>query len=84
MPAAQRRLAGEPKARLDLFSQAAYMLGLVCHIGDSSVAGNKLRSSRWLEFPAVLVLLVPCTNQSTISRFLKDILACPPPQGASG
>ena len=38
------------------------VLGLVCHIGDSSVAGNQLRSSRMLEFLAVLVLLVPCTN----------------------
>ena len=38
---------------------AAYVLGLVlglvCHIGDSSVAGNQLRSSRMLEFLAVLV-----------------------------
>ena len=32
---------------------AAYMLGLACHIGDSSVAGNQLRSSRGLEFLAV-------------------------------
>ena len=39
------------------------MLGLVCHIGDSSVAGNQLRSSRMLEFLAVLVLLVPYINQ---------------------
>ena len=38
------------------------MLGLVCHIGDSSVAGNQLRSSRRLDFLAVLVLLVPGTN----------------------
>ena len=38
------------------------VLGLVCHIGDSGVAGNQLRSSRVLEFLAVLVLLVPCTN----------------------
>ena len=41
---------------------AAYMLGLVCHIGDSGVAGNQLRCSRMLEFLAVLILLVPCTN----------------------
>ena len=45
---------------------AAYVsglvLGLVCHISDSSVAGNQLFSSRMLEFLAILVLLVPCTN----------------------
>ena len=41
---------------------AAYVLGLVCHIGYSSVAGNQLRSSRMLELLAPLVLLVPCTN----------------------
>ena len=38
------------------------MLGLVCHTGDSSVAGNQLRSSRRLDFLAVLALLVPCTS----------------------
>ena len=37
---------------------APYMLGLVCHLGDSGVAGNQLRCSRWLDFLAVLVLLV--------------------------
>ena len=49
---------------------AAYLLGLVlglvCHIGDSSVVGILLRSSRMLEFHVVLVVLVvlvPCTNQ---------------------
>ena len=58
------------------------MLGLVLdlawHIANSSVAGNKLRSSRMLEFLAVLVLLVPCTT----SWSFQDILAQPPPQGA--
>ena len=39
------------------------VLGLVSHIGDSSVAGNQLRSSPLLEFLAALVLLVPCTSQ---------------------
>ena len=42
------------------------VLSLVCHIGDSSVVGNQLRSSRMLEFLVVLVLLVllvPYTNQ---------------------
>ena len=38
------------------------VLGLVCHIGDSSAAGNELRSSRMLEFLAVLDLLVPCAD----------------------
>ena len=41
------------------------VLGHVCHIGDSSVARDQLRSSRMLEFLVVLVvlaLLVPCTN----------------------
>ena len=38
---AQRRLAGESKPRPGASSYlAAYMLGLICHIGDSSVAGN--------------------------------------------
>ena len=45
---------------------AAYVVGLVhgpvCHIGDSSVAGNQLHSPRMLEFLAVIVLFVPCTN----------------------
>ena len=45
---------------------AAYMLGfvlgLVCHIGDSSVARNQLGSSRMPDSLAALVLLVPCTN----------------------
>ena len=36
------------------------MLGLVCHIIDSSVAENQLRTSCVLDFLAVLVLLVPC------------------------
>ena len=56
---------------------AAYVLGLVlglvCHIGDSSVAGNQLRSSRMLEFLAVLALLVPCTNQILDLDFMKKI-----------
>ena len=49
---------------------AAYVLGLVrglvCNIGDLGVDGNRLRSSRMLEFYFaldLLVLLVPCTNQ---------------------
>ena len=64
-----RRLAGESKARPDASSYlAAYMLGLVCHIGGSGVTGNQLSSSRGLEFLAVLVLLVPCNNQAAISR----------------
>ena len=63
------------------------VLDLICHIGDSSAAGNKLRSSRMLEFLAVLVLLVPCTflffmYQSAISRSFRDILAQPPSQAA--
>ena len=41
---------------------AAYVLGLFCHIGDSSVAGNQLRSSRMTDVLAVLALLVPCIN----------------------
>ena len=40
-----------------------HVLGLVCHIGDSSAVGNQFRSSRMLEFLVVLVLLVPYTNQ---------------------
>ena len=46
---------------------AAYMLGLVCHIGDSSVAGNQLRSSRRLEslpFPCP-----PCPMYQSIYYF---------------
>ena len=42
---------------------AAYVLGLVCHINDSSVAGNQLRSSCMPDFLAVLVLLVPWINR---------------------
>ena len=57
------------------------MLGLVCHIGVSSVAGNRLRSSRRLDYQSALVLLVPCTNLIFFS-FL-DILAQPLPHGAS-
>ena len=38
------------------------VLGLVWNIGDSSVAGNKLRSSRMLESLAALVLLVSCAD----------------------
>ena len=41
------------------------VLSHVSHIGDSGVAGNQLRSSRMLEYPVVLVvlvLLVLCTN----------------------
>ena len=45
---------------------AAYMLGLVlglvCHIGNSSVAGTRLRSSHMLVVLVVLDFLVPCTN----------------------
>ena len=64
MPAAQRRLAGEPKAMPVAFSfLVAYFLGLVRHIRDSSVAGNQHRSSRILDFFVVLVLLVTCTNR---------------------
>ena len=44
---AQRRLAGEPKARPDASSfLAAYIDGLVCHICDSGVAGDHLRPCR--------------------------------------
>ena len=39
-------------------SLLTYVLGLLCHPGDSSVAGNKLRSSRMTGFLAALVLLV--------------------------
>ena len=43
MPAAQRRLAGEPKA--DAVSYlAAYMPGLVRPIRDSTVTGNQFYS----------------------------------------
>ena len=42
--------------------QAACMLGLVCHILDSSAAANQLRSSHMLDSRFILVLLVPCTN----------------------
>ena len=45
------------------FYLAAYMLGLVCHIGDSGVAGNQLRSSCMPDFLAALVLFVPCINR---------------------
>ena len=45
------------------------VFGLVCHGGDSSVAGNQLRSSRMLEFLAALVLLVPCTNPLSLGPF---------------
>ena len=38
---------------------AAYILGLVCLIGDPGVAGNQLLFSRRLDFLAVLVLIVP-------------------------
>ena len=38
------------------------MLGLVYHPGDSSGAGNQLRSSRMIGFLVVLVVLVPCTD----------------------
>ena len=37
---------------------ATYMPGLICHVGDSGVAGNKLRTSCRLDFLAVLVLQV--------------------------
>ena len=59
------------------------VLDLVCHIGDSSVAGNHLGSSRMLDFFAVLVLLVPYTN--LLLLFLGPFgifLAQPPPHGA--
>ena len=60
----QRRLAGEPKARPGTPSYlAACMLGLVCHIGDSSAAGNHFRSSRMPGFLAVLAPHVPCINR---------------------
>ena len=42
---------------------AAYMLGLVCRIGDSSVAGNQLQSLCMPAFLVVLVLLVQCINR---------------------
>ena len=45
------------------------MLGLVCHIVDSGVAGNRFRSSRGLDFLAVLVLLVPCTKLLFLGPF---------------
>ena len=48
---------------------AAFILGLVCHIGDSGVAGNKLRSSCVLDFLAVLVLLVLCANLLFLGPF---------------
>ena len=58
---ALRRLAGEPKARPGASSYlAAYMLGLVCITGDSSVAGDHLRSSRRLLSLAVLVYVFFC------------------------
>ena len=59
--------------------------GPVCHINDSCAAGNILRSSRRLEFLAVLVLLVLYVPiyYFTNSRSFEDILAQPPPQGAS-
>ena len=43
------------------------MLGLVCHIGDSGVAGNELRFSCILDFLAVLVLFVP------VLQFFADV-----------
>ena len=64
MPAAQRRLAGEPKARpVAISNLAAYMLGLVRLILDSSVAGYLHRSSVLLDFFAVHVRLFLCTNR---------------------
>ena len=48
---------------------AAYMAGLVCHFGDSSVAVNQLRSSCVLAFLAVLVLLVPCIDVMFLGTF---------------
>ena len=62
---------------------AAYMLGLVCHIGESGVAGNKLRSSCMPDFLAALVLLPPCPRYQSVSWSFQDILAQSPPQGAS-
>ena len=38
-------------------------------MGDSSVAGNKHRSSRMLDFLTDLVLLVPCTNLLFLGPF---------------
>ena len=48
---------------------APCMLGLVCHIGDSSVAVNQLGSSRWLDFLALLAPLIPCTNLLLLRSF---------------
>ena len=45
------------------FYLAAYMLGLVRHIRDSSVDESQFRSSCILDFLSVLVLLVPSTNR---------------------
>ena len=56
---------------------AAYVLGLVlglvCHIGDSSVAGNQLRSSNMLEFFDVLII-VPCTTSPVRGWLRQNIL----------
>ena len=66
----QRRLVVEPKARLGAPSYlAAYMLGLVSHIGDSGVAGNQLRSSRRPDFLVVLVRFVACSNLLFLGSF---------------
>ena len=73
MSAAQRRLAGEPKERPDLF--------LSSHIGDSGVAGNNSRSSCMLDFFAVLVLCGPMYQ--SVSWSFQNIFAQPPRQGAS-
>ena len=59
------------------------VLGLVWHIGDSDVAGNQLRFSRMLEFLAVLVLLVPCTNLLSYISILSGYFGTATPAGAS-
>ena len=67
----------EPSLKYEI----VYMLGLLCHPGDSGVAGNQTRSSRMLEFFAVLVLPAPCTY--LFIDPLQEILAQPAPQGTS-
>ena len=52
------------------FYLAAYMIGLVCHIGDSSVTGSKLRSSRRLEF-----LAVPLSSLSYVPIYYFSVLS---------
>ena len=45
------------------------MLGLVCHISDSGVAGNQLRSSRGLEF-----LAAPLSSLSHVLIYYFSVL----------